>query len=169
MADERKPVQTLSELLAQQFENTRKFTLRLAGEFDEETALWRPTEFNNNALWILGHILGSSDHFARCLGAPKREHGPELCPDFSIGGCYNEGVKYPAFAEIADALEAEAPRRAEFIKGLSAEDLARPFDFRPAFIPFVSEAIAWMSSHEMMHTGQLFYVRRSLGKELLVK
>lgn len=169
MPEERKPLLTLSELLARQYENTRMMTLRLTGEFDEETALWRPTEFNNNALWIAGHLLGSGDHFAKYLGLAKREHGPELSPDFSVGGCYREGVKYPAFADIANALGAEVPRWIEFIKGLTAEDLARPFEFRTAFIPFVSEAVAWMSSHELMHTGQLFYVRRGLGKEPLVK
>jgi uncharacterized damage-inducible protein DinB len=169
MPDEPKPVNSISELLARHFEKTRQFTLRLTGEFDEEAALWRPTEFNNNALWIAGHILGSSDHFRKYLGVPKRDHGPELSSDFSIGGCYHEGVKYPAFADITAALGAEVPLWLEFIKGLTAEDLARPFEFRSAFLPFVSDAVLWMVSHELMHSGQFFYIRRGLGKEPMFK
>ncbi len=169
MPEERKPVQTIPELLVRQFDTARKLTLRLTNEFDEETALWRPTEFNNNALWIAGHILGSGDHFGKDLGAPKRDHGPELSPDFSIGGCYHEGVEYPAFADIVDALAVEVPRWLKFIGGLTAEDLARPFGGQPAFLPFVSDAVPFMVSHELIHTGQLFFLRRSMGNDPLVK
>jgi hypothetical protein len=163
MPEERKPVQTIPELLAHNFETARKFTLRLVGEFDEETALWRPTEFNNNALWIAGHILGSADHFGHDFGLPKRDHGPELSPDFAIGGCYHEGADYPSLAEIAAALEAEIPRWVKFISALTAEELARPFPGRPSFLPFISDAVPFMSSHELIHTGQLFFLRRGLG------
>lgn len=169
MPDEPKPVQNIADLLVRQFDTARKFTLRLTEEFSEEAALWRPTEYNNNALWLAGHILGSADHFGHDIGMPKRDHGPVLDPDFSIGGSYHEGKAYPPFGEIAAALAADAPRWREYIKSLTAEGLARPFAGRPSFLPFVSDAIPFMISHELLHTGQLFFLRRGLGNDPLIK
>ncbi len=168
MPEERKPVQTIPELLVRQFETARKFTLRLTGEFDEETALWRPTEFNNNALWIAGHILCSSDYFAGEVHMPKRTFGPEMCDDFSIGGCYYLDKDYPLFKEIADALAEDIVRWREFLASLALEDLARPTANPNDFLPTVGEAASFVSAHELLHAGQLFYVRRGLGKEPLI-
>lgn len=168
MPEERKPVQTIQELMARQFETARNFTLRLAGEIDEETALWRPTEFNNNALWILGHILCSSDYFAEEVHMPKRAFGPEMCDDFGMGGCFYLDHDYPPFREIADALEEDMARWNEFYAALTQEDLPRPTANPNDFLPTVGEAASFVATHELLHAGQLFYVRRGLGKVPLI-
>jgi hypothetical protein len=158
------------ELLARQFQFARDSTITLLHEFDEDTARWRPTPHNNNALWLAGHLLKSNDELREMLGFPRRDQGPQLDQDFSIGGFFHEDKDYPSFAEICNALIAERDSLIAVIKGMTAEDLARPTEGPLAdFCPTHTDLISLVIAHENIHNGQMYFLRRGLGKEPLIK
>ena len=145
-----------SELLARQFQFARDSTITLLHEFDEETARWRPTPHNNNALWLAGHLLISNDEMREALGFPKRDQGPQVDPDFNIGGFFHEDRDYPSFAEFSNALIAERDNLIAAIKGMSAEDLARPTEGPLAELcPTHTDLVSLIIAHENIHNGQM--------------
>ncbi len=161
---------TPSELLARQFKFARDSTITLLGEFDEETARWRPTPHNNNALWLAGHLFMGTSDFRQMLGWPEREGGPEVDQDFNMGGFFHEDKDYPSFAAFANALIAERDELVEAIKGMTAEDLAKPTEGPLAGLcPQHVDLVSLMIAHENLHNGQLYFLRRGLGKEPLIK
>lgn len=163
-------VPTLSELLARQFKFARDSTITLLHEFNEETALWRPTPHNNNALWLAGHLLISTGDFWEMLGWPAREDGPQVDQDFNMGGFFKQDKEYPSFIEFSNALIAERDDIIEAIKAMTAEDLSKPTegpmkDLCPQHVDLVTLMIA----HENIHNGQMYFLRRGLGMEPLIK
>ena len=159
-----------SELLARQFKFARDSTITLLHEFNEETALWRPTLHNNNALWLAAHLLISCDELKEMLGFPKREDGPEVDQDFNMGGFFKQDKEYPSFIEFSNALIAERDDIIEAIKGMTAEDLAKPTEGPlKELCPQHADLVALMIAHENIHNGQMYFLRRGLGMEPLIK
>jgi uncharacterized damage-inducible protein DinB len=155
-----------SELLARQFRFARDSTITLLHEFDEETARWRPTPHNNNVLWLAGHLLISNDEMRESLGFPPREDGPEIDQDFSMGGFFKEEKEYPSFIEFANALI----DLIEAIKKMTAEDLAKPTEGPLAELcPTHADLVSLIVAHENIHNGQMYFLRRGLGREPLIK
>lgn len=163
-------IPTPSELLARQFKFARDSTITLLHEFNEETARWRPTPHNNNALWLAGHLLISTSDFREMLGWPEREDGPEVDQDFNIGGFFKQDKEYPSFIEFANALIAELDEIIEAIKGMTLEDLAKPTEGPLAELcPQHADLVSLMIAHENIHNGQMYFLRRGLGMEPLIK
>jgi len=159
-----------SGILARQFKFARDSTITLLHEFDEETARWRPTPHNNNALWLAAHLLISNDELRETLGFPKREDGPEVDQDFNIGGFFIEDKEYPSFIEFANALIAERDDIIEAIKGMTPEDLAKPTEGPlKELCPQHVDLVSLMIAHENLHNGQMYFLRRGLGREPLIK
>jgi hypothetical protein len=161
---------SLTEALGWQFEFARDSTIRLLGEFDEETARWRPTPHNNNAHWLAGHLLTCGDDFRKFLEFPPRKGGPVVHRDFGFGGHYDKSKDYVSYADISAALVEERDELLGLIRGMTLKDLARQTggelgEFCPRHIEVVS---LWIS-HENIHNGQMYFLRRGLGKEPLIK
>ena len=161
---------TPSELLARQFMFARDSTITLLHEFNEETARWRPTPHNNNALWLAGHLLISNDELRETLGFPQREDGPEVDQDFNIGGFFKQDKEYPSFIEFANTLIAERDDIIEAIREMTPEDLAKPTEVALKMLcPQHADLVALMIAHENIHNGQMYFLRRGLGMEPLIK
>ena len=160
----------LIETLAWQFGFARDTTIRLLGEFDEETARWRPPPHNNNLHWLAGHLLTCGDDFRKLLGFPARQGGPVVHPDLGFGGYYDESKEYAPFTEFAAALAGERDELLGLIRGMTPADLARPTEGELAsFCPRHVELVSLWISHENTHNGQMYFLRRGLGKEPLIK
>jgi uncharacterized damage-inducible protein DinB len=104
------------------------------------------------------------------LGFPKREDGPEVGQDFNMGGFFIQDKEYPSFIEFSNALIAERDDIIEAINGMTAEDLSKPTEGPlKELCPQHADLVALMIAHENIHNGQMYFLRRGLGMEPLIK
>ncbi len=155
-----------AHLLARQFRDARDMTLTVVKDFEGESAFFRPTQSNNPAIWIVGHmLLYTGDEFRKILKLGKRKLRFELGKHLATGGGYDPNNDYPPFSAMVDVLEEEKDELVEAISKTTVEELKShsPENLREWF-PTICDLISATIAHEYMHCGQLLFLRRSVGK-----
>ena len=162
-----------SDLLAQQLDVTRRWTLNLIADLKGGDWTFQPAPGLAHALWICGH-LATAQHsliHIRCLGQGViddvfKEH-------FRIGAAVRSPNEheYPAVETVLATMAEVQHKSLEAIRGMDDAFLGEPasgpggkphplFDDRRG-------AISHASRHEAFHAGQLALIRRLLGKPFL--
>lgn len=163
---------TVNDMLVDQLEAVRRITLETFGDLDTGQRLFRPAPGVNHPLWLLGHIAGSEDHLI--LGFCK---GESLLPDrygelFGMGSkLLEEPSEYPSGEEVLNALAEVHAASLQYVRSATAEELEQPpvgfdnLDDRARQMFASRGRCVWFhATHEAMHTGQMAYIRRLLGK-----
>jgi uncharacterized damage-inducible protein DinB len=123
--------------------------------------LWRaPTSSNNPMLWVAGHVVQSRAMVLQILG-DRAETG---CGNlFDRGAKIGDAKQYPSGAEIARVMREVSPRLRAALSALSGEHLSKPASLPIPGIKTVADELAFFALHDSYHTGQLVYIRKSLG------
>lgn len=163
---------TVNEMLIDQLETVRHITLEAFGDLDTGQRLFQPAPGVNHPLWLLGHIAGSENHLI--LGFCK---GESLLPErygklFGMGSTLlDDPSEYPPGEEVLNVLAEVHASALDYAGNADAEELEQPpvgFDRLNdrARQMFASRCrcIWFATTHEAMHTGQMAYIRRLLGK-----
>ncbi len=124
--------------------------------------LWRrPTERNNPAFWIFGHIVATRALFAAALGEPVEAawvkqfaRGAELAPE----------DQYPKIQEIERVSRDVDERLKKKFAALGTAELSGPptVTTLPG-VKTLADQLAFFAFHESYHVGQLGFVRKALG------
>ena len=164
---------TQSELLAQQLEGTREWTLNLIDDLTSDQWTFQPGPGLAHALWLCGHVASAQNTLihVRCLG-----HGVldgVFASHFPIG----EPVKpaadydYPSVELVRKVMVEIHTKTVDAVRNMSDALLAEPAsgkDGQPH--PHYSDkrgAVSHCSRHEAFHAGQLATIRRLLGKPFI--
>lgn len=164
---------TLAEVLAQQLEGTRDWTLKLLADLSGEDWYFQPAPGLAHALWLAGHLAVSQDVLVhtRCLNRPIID--PAFASHFPIGGPVKSASDhpYPSPTQIITVMADLHRRTLSALRSLSDDLLAEPaFGKDGAPHPHYSTklgAITHCMRHEAFHAGQLAMIRRLLGKPFL--
>jgi hypothetical protein len=162
----------VKDIILDQLNWTRQTTLSTFAEFDVGQRFFQAAPGVNHPLWLLGHIAGSEDRLLlqHCTG--RSLVPPEYAKLFGIKSTpLADPAAYPSGEEILETLARIHQAALDFVRGATEADLAQPpvgFDQMPdrAKQLFPSRLrCAWFhANHEAMHSGQLGYIRRLLGK-----
>jgi uncharacterized damage-inducible protein DinB len=160
------------EIIAGQSEWVRRTTLETFAELNTGERLFQAAPGVNHALWLLGHIAGSENHLI--LGFCK---GESLLPA-TYGKLFGMGSKllddptgYPSGEEILERLGAVHEASLEYLRTVGDDELAQPpvsYDKLPErarqLFGTRLKCLCLAPNHEAMHSGQMSYIRRLLGK-----
>ena len=146
------------------------FNLRVAramvNDLTPEQMVGQPHGVVNHPAWSLGHLVMVADRLGRLLGLESEVPGG-WAPVFATGGIpSNDASRYPSKEELLDALAAQHARNTEAIESIGPGwfDTPNPDEKRRKRFPTQGdEAVFLMTSHEMLHLGQVAAWRRAMG------
>ena len=164
---------TQSELLAEQLEGTREWTLNLIDDLTSDQWTFQPGPGLAHALWLCGHVASAQNTLihVRCLGQGVLDE--VFASHFPIG----EPVKpageydYPSVERVREVMVEVHAKTVDAVRNMSDTLLAEPAwgkDGQPH--PHYSDkrgAVSHCSRHEAFHSGQLATIRRLLGKPFI--
>lgn len=143
------------------------YTKKLADGIDESEMDAQPAPGLNTPRWIFGHLAVSGDFAAKWLGAPTqcpkawyKAFGPGTSPDAPVSPPPTKQELLAVIEKIYHAVTTAA-------KTASPEALAKPHTFAPVLeaFPTIADFLAHlMTTHPMLHLGQLSVWRRLRGK-----
>jgi hypothetical protein len=154
------------------FERERKlyavvlgFARKAMADVDESKMYHQPHPGMNTPAWVIGHLCVVADYAAKLLEKPR------ACPkewhqSFGMGSDPAKPAATPTKAELLACLESQHARVSEMVAGLTEEQLAaaQPFEVVRSMFPTVGELLLhMMTTHPMLHLGQLSAWRRIMG------
>ncbi len=161
------------EMLAEQMDETRAWTLRLLADLAPADWAYAPAPGLAHPLWLCGH-LAVSQHVlvhVRCLGRGILD--PQFVARFPVGGPVPPvaGGNYPTPVEVRAVLDDAHARTLPMVRQMSEALLAEPaFGQDGAVHPHYRDkrgAVTHCFRHEAFHAGQLALLRRLVGKSFL--
>lgn len=163
----------LAEMLADQLNGSRDWTLRLIADLKDEQWTFQPRTGLAHPLWLCGH-LAVAEHLlvlTRCLG--RGDPDQAFAEHFPIGGPIKSTHQhdYPGVDVVLNQMDATHGTVLTAIRGMSEAQLAEPCGGKDgAPHPHYKTkwgAIAHAARHEGFHAGQLAMLRRLMGKSFL--
>ncbi|MCP4245745.1 MAG: DinB family protein [bacterium] len=166
---------TTAELLADQLDGARAWTLGLVQDLDGDEWTFQPQPGLHHALWLCGHLATAEETlvFHRCLG----EAGPvdpAFRAHFGIGQPVTSAGEHD-FPPPAEVLATMADVHAKTLAAI--RQMSDEFLNEPAFGPdgktkhphydTKAGAVTHLARHEAFHAGQIALLRRLMGKPFL--
>lgn len=164
---------TLGEILAEQLDTTREWTLKLLADIQGDDWTFQPGAGLAHTLFICGH-LACSQHLlihVRCLNRPLLDE--VFTRHFPIGQPVEPAYRhnYPEPAEVLTIMADTHAKTLDAIRGMREELLCEPAwgkDGAPH--PHYQDkrgAVSHCGRHEAFHAGQIATIRRLRGKPFL--
>lgn len=156
--------------MIQQLTHLYGLNLRVAramvDDLTSEQMVEQPHGVVNHPAWSLGHLVMTADGLARLLGL-ESEVADGWESVFATGGVpSNDSSLYPPKEELLDALTAQHARNAAALEKAEPAWFATPTpnERRRKRFPTVGDTVVFlMTSHEMLHLGQVAAWRRAMG------
>ena len=165
---------TIAQLLAEQMDETRRWTLLLVEDLDGDQWGFQPGPGMSHPLWLCGHIAVAQNVliFQRCLGTD------ELDAEFKSHFPLRQEVKvlgehpFPTPAQVIKVMSDMHAGAVQVVRQMTDEFLVEPAHGKDAKTrnPHYHDkcgAIAHVARHEAFHAGQIASIRRLLGKPFL--
>jgi hypothetical protein len=162
------------ELLAEQLDGSREWTLLLLADLECDDWAFQPGRGMAHALWLCGHLTGSQNTLihARCLNRPILDS--DFLSHFGIGVPVRSVQEhdYPSSDAILARMAEVHAQTLSVIRGMSDDFLDEPAYAADgkSYHPHYRDkrgAIGHCTRHESFHAGQLATIRRLLGKPFL--
>lgn len=162
----------VKDIVIDQLQWTRQTTLSTFAEFNVGQRLFQAAPGVNHPLWLLGHIAGSEDHLILGYCQGRSLLPPEYGKLFGMRSTpSSDPAAYPSGEEMLESLARVHQAALDYVRNASDDELARtPFGFdkmpehaRQLF-PTRLRCCWFHANHEAMHSGQMGYIRRLLGK-----
>jgi uncharacterized damage-inducible protein DinB len=125
--------------------------------FDQRSALQAGANAGNSAAWLLSHIIASRQVPLLITGAKPLWDGPRL-QRWGRDAAPLAGNDLLNLEQLRSDLQASQDALMARLSSLTNDDLTKPTPMGA-----VGGMLAFLSTHEAHHTGQLVALRRSLG------
>jgi len=163
----------IPEVLAEQLDDTRQWTLKLIADLKGDEWTYQPGPGLGHALWLCGH-LACAQHLlvhVRCLGGGVLDKS--FTQHFPTGGAVKSTreYNYPSAQTVLSTMEEVHRKTLAAVRGMNDALLAEPAfagDGKPH--PHYRDkcgAVGHCSRHEAFHAGQIAMIRRLSGRSFL--
>ncbi len=164
---------TSPELLADQLDGTRLWTLKLIADLKGDDWTFQPAPGLAHPLWLCGHMAGSQHLLihVRCLGKGLLDES--FTRHFPIGGPVKSAKEhaYPSVETVLSTMAEVHAKTLTAVRSMSEALLDEPAfggDGKPH--PHYKDkrgVVAHCNRHEAFHAGQIAMIRRLQGKSFL--
>ncbi len=143
----------------------RQNTMGFLEDIPEDKVCFQVCPGANHAMWVLGHLATTDDHFLSSVGGKESRCGEKYKALFGMGSTPTGSPSdYPPIDEIKEIVHERREALAAWFGSMSEEQLAQPLSGDAAFFAAnhgaLMSTIAW---HEGLHSGQLTMIRKALG------
>ncbi len=157
------------ELLADQLQAARRWTLSLLDDIPESTWFDMSAAGHTHVAWQVGHLTSSIAYLihVRCLGKAFEECLPtDFRERFGIGSSpVADAAAHPPVSELRALFDRVHAEAVAAVSVMSAEELSGPVDGEPDSVFTTKEkAVSMAVTHEAFHAGQIAMLRRLSGK-----
>ncbi len=159
------------ELATKQIAFARSYTLGLLEDLDDDQWFIMPDGCSTHVGWQVAHLAMAQ--YGLCLfrqrGRSDVDRG--LLPRGFVQKYGKGSTPNPAPednlgpAEIRETLNRVNEQACEEMSGFSDAQLSEPIDMPYAVYPTKLGTLVFCADHEMLHAGQIGFLRRLLGKE----
>jgi hypothetical protein len=165
----------ISELLAQQLDDTRDWTIKLIADLKGDDWTFQPAPGLGHPLWHCGHLACSQSLlvYVRCLGKPALVD-TSFAGHFPMGGAVKSAGEYdyPSVESVMATMKTVHAETLTAVRAMSDALLAEPAFGADGKSPHPhyrdkAGAVAHCNRHEAFHAGQIALIRRLLGKSFL--
>jgi len=165
---------TQAELLAEQLEVTRHWTLSLLADIDGDDWFHQPAQGVAHALWLCGHMTSAQDTLVhtRCLGSGLLD--TDFKAHFTIGVPVKSKREhdFPAPERVLAVMADLHAKTVAAVRAMTDELLAEPAFGADGVTPHPlyrdkRGAVSHCVRHEAFHAGQIATIRRLTGKTFL--
>lgn len=159
------------ELVCQQIEFSRGYTVSLLADVDESDWFRQPREGVTHVAWQVGHLAMAEYGLALFRMRGRQAEDRSLMPGyfrkkFSKGSSpVPDSASNPSPAEIRDVFDRVHQQVMRELPCYSTANLDEPADEPYALQPTKLGGLYFCAAHEMMHAGQIGLLRRLLGKD----
>ncbi|MCC6424289.1 MAG: DinB family protein [Phycisphaerales bacterium] len=140
-------------------------------DFSEADLFVRPVPGANHAAWQIGHLIVAETNLVNAFRPDTLPPvPPAIAERFTKStASIDDPAKFGVTKQqLLDALVGVRANTVKWIKSLSPKDLDQPAPERLRnFAPDLGQLIMMLSSHVIMHLGQVQVIRRKLGKPVL--
>ena len=149
-------------------ESVGRHWLEIVASFDSSSALRRPSEDMNHALWLTAHMTWAEDYFIVEVptGMFERKKDWDFLFDHTSDRATSE--HYPPWKEICAEYLRVHDHALRHLSRQSAGALARPSALSRQWFPTASHSIAHQVTHGHYHLGQLVYLQKMLKEQFHV-
>ena len=149
---------------------THGVTKKYLDDVTEDEMLVRAVPGSNHLAWQLGHLVASERSLLDAIGADvpdlpegfAEKHGRENTGSDDPSDFLTKAEYFELMQQMHDAADAAIDKTDE-----ADLDVPTPENLR-GFFPTVGSVLLMAGSHEMMHTGQIAAIRRTLGKPIVI-
>ena len=138
----------------------------LVADLTPEQMAEQPHGVVNHPAWSLGHLVMTADGLAKLLGL-ESDVADGWGPVFATGGIPSKDPSlFPSKEELLEALGAQHERNTAAVERADSAWFATPNPRerqRKRFPTMGDLAVFLMTSHEMLHLGQVAAWRRAMG------
>ena len=159
-----------NEVILEQLATARYVMSRYLEDLTDAELHLSPVAGAHTAAWQLGHLIVSEK---RMVEGVRAGAGVELPAGFEEAHAKDAAPQdaTPAFskAHYTELMKSQRERTVALLESLSESDLSKPApEFMRAYAPHVGSVFASIAGHELMHSGQVAVLRRSLGKPVVI-
>ncbi len=162
---------TAIELLVVELNSSAQMVKMTLGDFTDAEMMVRPAPGANHPLWQLGHLTGSE---AYMMNQVKPGAMPELPAGFDdrFDNKNNKSDAPKSYGatrqELLDTFAKVRAGTIALIQSLKPEDLDKPSpNTFGGMCSTIGSLLSLVSSHTVMHLGQMQVARRKVGKPVL--
>ena len=157
---------TPNDLLANAYATGQKLVHVMIDDLTPDEFARQPVPGANCPAWIVGHLAVTLRNGLRRMEFSDVPDLPAGLEDKFKATRQTAGDQsgYGDAKALVALFDACIERFIQVVRGLPADELAGPPDFRGPFATNRAEAIQFGALHIVLHAGQLSTVRRSLGK-----
>lgn len=165
---------TQAELLAQQLEDTRDWTMSLLADIDGDDWFHQPAQGLAHTLWLCGHLASAQDTLVhtRCLGNGVLD--ADFKAHFALGVPVKAKREYdfPTPEQVLAVMADVQSKTVAAVSTMPDELLAEPAFGADGVTPHPHYrdkrgAVSHCVRHEAFHAGQIATIRRLTGKTFL--
>ncbi len=157
------------EIIREQLATARYVMSRYLEDLTDAELHLSPVTGAHTAAWQVGHLIVSEKRMAEGIRAGA---GVDLPAGFEGAHAKDAPADTTgAFskAQYAELMKIQRERTIVLLDSLSESDLSRPApEFMRAYAPHVGSVFGSIAGHELMHSGQVAVLRRSLGKPVVI-
>ena len=159
------------DVARRQIDFARKYTKRLIADVGPDDWFQMPGGSQTHLAWQIGHLAMAEYGLVLLRVRGKEPEDREFITNDFIRKFKRDSVPsadsgdYPAPDEILTVFDAVHERATAEMESFTAEQLCEPLPMPTAAYASKLGSLLFCASHEMLHAGQIGYLRRLLGKE----
>lgn len=138
----------------------RDMSTPLVEAFDDASALARPEETLNHALWLVGHMSWVADSLLAEIPHGTCFRNTAWDPLFAIGRPKAPDAAYPPFGAVGGRFKEVLAALEALIETLSPDDLVKPCAGKSDWFPTPMDGMIHFVRDANYHLGQLSYLRK---------